>query len=157
MEHLWAPWRMEYIDADRESGCIFCKKAAADDDEANLILHRGESCFVILNLFPYNPGHLLIAPYRHTAELSGLTPEESAEMFVLTQRSIDILKETMSPEGFNIGMNLGKTAGAGIADHLHMHAVPRWDGDTNFMPVLGDVKVLPEHLNATWKKLSDFF
>ena len=157
MERLWAPWRLEYMTADRVEGCIFCMFPQQDDDRRNRILLRGERAFVIMNAFPYSNGHLLIPPYRHVADLSELTDEESLEIMQLTQRSLLALKETFKPDGFNIGVNQGTAAGAGIADHVHIHIVPRWNGDTNFMPVFADVKVIPEALETTYDKLKAIF
>jgi len=154
MEKLWAPWRMAYIEVPRAEGCVFCTKPAEGDDREQLILYRGELCFVLMNLFPYNNGHLMVTPYRHTADLPSLTAEEQAEMMALTQYCVTLLGEAMRPDGYNVGMNLGRTAGAGIADHLHMHVVPRWNGDTNFMPVLGETKVLPDALHGTYDRLA---
>jgi ATP adenylyltransferase len=155
MERLWAPWRMEYIDSAREGegGCIFCDLPAEDDDEKNYILTRGDKAFVMLNKFPYNSGHLMIAPFRHMGEVEELENEEALEMHNLLQKSLKALKDAMNPDGFNIGMNLGQVAGAGIPDHVHWHVVPRWSGDTNFMPVVAETKVLPEQLNETSNRL----
>ena len=153
MEYLWAPWRIEYLQRAAETGCILCQKPAEDNDEANLILYRGQHSFVILNAFPYNPGHLMVAPYRHIADLQHFTDEEARELFDIVKKSLELLKEVMKPVGFNIGLNVGKAAGAGIAKHLHTHIVPRWQGDTNFMPVLSDTKVISEALSGTYKKL----
>jgi ATP adenylyltransferase len=153
MEHLWAPWRIEYLQRAPDTGCILCQKTSEDNDEANLVLYRGRHNFVILNAFPYNPGHLMVAPYRHIADLQQLSDEEAKELFDIVKRSVELLKEVMRPAGFNIGLNMGKAAGAGIADHLHTHIVPRWDGDTNFMPVLSDTKVMSEALSGTYRKL----
>mgnify|MGYP001028469684 CR=1 FL=1 len=153
MEYIWAPWRMEYIAAAKENGCILCQKPLEKDDETNLILYRGRSNFIILNSFPYNPGHLMIAPYRHLARLEDLTGEELTEHFVIVKKSVKLLTEVMKPMGFNIGLNIGRAAGAGIEEHIHTHVVPRWQGDTNFMPVLSDTKVVPEALKATYHKL----
>jgi ATP adenylyltransferase len=154
MDRLWAPWRMQYInDNQTECGCIFCVKPPEDRDEENLIIFRGERSFIMLNAFPYNNGHLLVAPYRHIADLSLLDEEEQADLMKLTTLGCDLLKATCFPHGFNVGMNLGQVAGAGIADHLHMHIVPRWSGDTNFMPVVSDTKVLPQALSATYNAL----
>jgi ATP adenylyltransferase len=154
MDHLWAPWRMAYIDAPKKvEGCVFCTKLETPDDREQLVLHRGRHCFIIMNLFPYNNGHLMVAPYRHTADLVGLTPEEQEELMTLTRHGVRLLKEAFRPEGFNLGMNLGRTAGAGVEDHLHMHIVPRWNGDTNFMAVVGDTKVLPDALFPGYDKL----
>jgi ATP adenylyltransferase len=155
MERLWAPWRVAYIDAAAPGGCIFCDKPAEAHDDRHWILHRGETAFILLNAFPYNNGHLMIAPFRHTADLGLLRPEEGAELFALTQLCVTLLRSAYHPDGFNIGMNLGKVAGAGVADHLHMHVVPRWNGDTNFMPVLADTRVLPDSLDNTLRKLRE--
>ncbi len=146
---------MEYVQAAGEDvgGCIFCDKPALGEDQKAMILTRGEHAFVMLNAYPYNPGHLMVAPFRHIGAFEALTPEELVDASSLLQRSIRALKEVSSPHGFNLGMNLGKVAGAGVADHLHWHLVPRWDGDTNFMPVVGDTKVLPELLSGTYAKL----
>jgi ATP adenylyltransferase len=161
-ERLWSPWRMEYIrreDGGDGAGCIFCDLPAAgpDQDEANHLLARGTVSFVMLNAFPYNPGHLMAAPYRHVGDYEELTPDELAEMAALVGRAIAAMKQESRPHGFNLGMNLGQVAGAGIADHLHLHLVPRWGGDTNFMPVVGRTKVLPELLGETWRRLRPHF
>ena len=154
MKQLWAPWRLEYIEAaDEDTGCVFCRAAAADDDEAALVVHRGEHAFVLLNKFPYSSGHLMVAPYRHVGELAGLTDEEALEVHRLAVQGVATLREVYGPEGHNLGWNLGRVAGAGVVDHIHLHVVPRWEGDTNFMPVLADVKVLPEHLHETRRRL----
>ena len=155
MNHLFATWRMDYIAAPRHEGCIFCDFPAEGRDKERYILDRGVDCFVILNVYPYNPGHMMVAPYRHTNVYESLTVEEHLEMSRLTAEGIRTLKRVMSPDGFNIGMNLGKTAGAGFADHLHLHVVPRWNGDNNFMPVLTDTRVVPESLDATYNKLKE--
>ena len=157
MERLWAPWRLEYITAEKVEGCIFCVFPGEGNDRENRILHRGKRAFVIMNAFPYSNGHLLIAPYRHIADLAELTDEESLEIMQLTQMSIRALAEALGPDGTNIGINQGTAAGAGIADHIHVHVVPRWNGDTNFMPVFADVKVIPEALEATYDKLKPIF
>lgn len=153
MEQLWAPWRIEYIEKAKESGCILCQKPRENNDGVNFILYRGQHNFIILNAFPYNPGHLMVAPYRHTGNLPDLTDEEVKEHFDLIKKGLALLKEVMEPSGFNIGLNLGKVAGAGIAEHLHTHIVPRWEADTNFMPVLSNTRVMPEALAATYRKL----
>jgi len=154
MERLWAPWRMRYIEsADTPDGCIFCDKPAEARDDENLILLRGERAFIMLNAFPYSNGHLMISPYQHTACLDDLSHAELLEIMTLTRQGVNLLKDAFRPDGFNIGMNLGRVAGAGIADHVHIHVVPRWSGDTNFMPVIGDVKVLPESLEAVYSRL----
>ena len=146
---IWAPWRLAYVkDAskDIEEECIFCAKPAAEDDEANLIVHRGERSFVILNLFPYTNGHLMVAPYAHLGRLQELGSETLAEMMALAQRAMDRLEQVYQPHGYNVGFNQGRVAGAGVEHHIHMHIVPRWGGDTNFMPVLGDTRVMPQSL-----------
>jgi ATP adenylyltransferase len=151
MERLWAPWRMEYIGqarAGEDQGCLFCEKPKEGDDEKALIVARSELSFAMLNRYPYNSGHLMVAPFRHVGELEEVEDDESLDMQRLMQRCVKALKEAMEPDGFNIGMNLGTVAGAGIPDHLHWHVVPRWQGDTNFMPVIGDVKVLPQSLSS---------
>ena len=154
MRQLWAPWRLEYVaGADEQEGCIFCL-ADAGDDETWLVVHRGERAFVLLNKYPYASGHLLVAPRRHFAEFAELTDEEALELHRLAGQGQAALAETFSPQGYNIGWNLGRIAGAGIVEHVHLHVVPRWAGDTNFMPVLADVKVLPEHLDETRRKLA---
>lgn len=154
MERLWAPWRMKYIEeGSKIEGCIFCIFPAEQDDRKSLILYRGEHSFIMLNSFPYNPGHLMVAPYKHTADLYELTDEELLEVDHLVRFSVRLLSATVQPDGFNLGVNLGRTAGAGIVDHVHWHIVPRWNGDTNFMPVIGETKVLPESLEATYDKL----
>jgi ATP adenylyltransferase len=157
MERLWAPWRLEYIVGEKEEGCIFCEFPKRGDDTKYLILHREALVYVIMNAFPYSNGHLLIAPYRHVGDISELTDEESLGMMLLARKCCQVLREAVRPDGFNLGMNLGTAAGAGIADHAHMHIVPRWNGDTNFMPVLADVKVIPEALEATYAKLKPLF
>ena len=157
MERLWAPWRHAYVTRDAESaGCVFC--AAPDLDEAqSLIVHTGQTCFVILNLYPYNGGHLMVVPRRHVATLAGLRDDELVEMARLTRLAEMALDETYQPQGMNLGINLGRPAGAGIVDHVHVHLVPRWNGDTNFMPVVGNVRVLPEDLSATASRLRPVF
>ena len=156
MKQIWAPWRMEYLSKAnkvKENDCVLCLKPRENDDEANLILFRGKSNFIILNAFPYNPGHLMVAPYRHSGKLQDLTDEELMEHSQILRMVIKLLGEVFNPGGFNIGMNIGKAAGAGIEKHLHTHVVPRWEGDTNFMPALADTKVMPETLAASYKKL----
>ncbi len=153
MDRLWAPWRLEYVqNADAAEGCVFCTAAAGDDAE-QLVVHRGARAFVLLNKFPYASGHLLVAPYRHGANFGDLDEGEAAEVHRLASQGLDALRAVYRPEGFNLGWNVGRIAGAGIVDHGHLHVVPRWSGDTNFMPVLADVRVLPEHLTATRAKL----
>ena len=154
MKQLWAPWRLEYVAAaDEQEGCVFCL-AEAGDDEERLVVHRGERAFVLLNKFPYASGHLMVAPKRHVGELGELDEDEALELHRLPVAGVAALAETFGPQGYNLGWNLGRIAGAGIVDHVHMHVVPRWAGDTNFMPVLADVKVLPEALVETRRKLA---
>lgn len=154
MDRLWAPWRMEYIEqSDKKPGCIFCVLPEENDDDKNLILYRGEYCFIMLNSFPYNPGHLMVSPYMHTADMYDLDDLTLLEINHLVRYCTKLLKATSNPDGFNLGVNLGRTAGAGIADHIHWHIVPRWNGDTNFMPVIAETRVLPQSLQASYKKL----
>lgn len=151
---IFAPWRIEYLNAGTKTNeCILCTKPQEKKDKKNLILEKGKKAFVIMNLYPYNSGHLMIAPYRHTNEFENLKESESLEIIKLTQIWIKIIKQLMRPQGFNLGVNLGKCSGAGIDEHLHFHIVPRWNGDTNFMPVIADTKVIPENLNQTYDKL----
>ena len=157
MRHIWAPWRMEYIRMEKPTGCILCEKPAEGADEPNYILHRAAKNFIIMNAYPYNPGHLLVAPYRHVASLEELTTEELHEHSDLVCRCIRVLQEAMSPAGFNLGTNIGEVAGAGIADHVHTHVVPRWQGDMNFMPVVADTRVIPEALADTYRQLRGKF
>jgi ATP adenylyltransferase len=155
MERLWAPWRLEYIrQADELPGCFLCSAAAGGAHEEALVVHRGSHALVVLNRFPYASGHLLVAPYRHVGELGDLGDEEVLEIHRCAGAGLAALAETMRPQGFNLGWNLGRIAGAGLVDHVHLHVVPRWAGDTNFMPVLADVKVMPEHLSDTREKLA---
>ena len=154
---LWAPWRIDYIRSVKNDCCFLCRIFNGNDDRESLLLFRGKNCAVIMNRYPYNSGHLMVAPYRHTASLVELTPEENLEMAELTARAVDVLREAMAPQGFNLGINLGEAAGAGLKDHLHQHIVPRWNGDTNFMPVLGGPRVMPEALEATYDLLSKLF
>jgi len=159
---MWAPWRMRYITAEHTGGyegpsCVFCDLPAQDDDARTYILHRGEHAFVIMNLYPYNNGHLMLVPYVHVDSLRAVPAPALAEMMALAQRAQEVLELTMRPQGFNLGINQGRAAGAGIADHVHMHIVPRWVGDTNFMPALGDVRVMPQHLDETYALLRPGF
>jgi ATP adenylyltransferase len=159
-DRIWAPWRLEYVkDASKDTGqgCIFCAKPAEEDDRENLIVHRGERCFVILNLYPYTNGHLMVAPFEHVAGLEDLPPETTAEMMALAQRAIALLNAGYEPHGFNVGFNQGRVAGAGVEHHIHMHVVPRWGGDTNFMPVLADTRVMPQTLEQTYDALAGKF
>ncbi len=153
MNHIFATWRMDYIKAPKHEGCIFCDFPKENLDRERHILHRGKACFVILNLYPYNPGHLMVVPFRHTNLYESLTDEEHLDMSRTAAHAISALRRTMEPDGFNTGINLGKCAGAGVDGHLHLHIVPRWNGDNNFMPVLTDTRVVPEALDATWQKL----
>lgn len=157
MEHIWAPWRIQYIQMEKSEGCILCEKPRQDSDAANYILFRGDKNFVMMNIYPYNPGHLMIAPYRHIDSLEGLSDEESHEHIDLTNRSIAVLRKVLNPEGFNLGINIGQAAGAGIADHVHTHIIPRWQGDTNFMTIVSDIRVVPEALAESYKKLKTEF
>ncbi|HEY5159474.1 MAG TPA: HIT domain-containing protein [Gaiellaceae bacterium] len=151
---LWAPWRLEYVSsANEQTGCIFCHAAAAPDDADSLVVHRSESALVMLNRFPYSSGHLLVAPIRHVGDLGELSAQEAAEIHSLSVRALEVLSALFQPDGFNIGWNLGRNAGAGVVDHVHEHVVPRWQGDTNFMPVLADVRVIPEHLQTTHARI----
>ncbi|MDI6772367.1 MAG: HIT domain-containing protein [bacterium] len=154
MKRLWAPWRFAYIAAPAVTACVLCEAPASGDDRAVLILHRAQDAYLILNRFPYNTGHLMAVPFGHLARPDELTPREAEALMALVSLGVRALELAMEPDGFNIGMNLGRAAGAGIADHLHLHIVPRWSGDTNFMPVLGGVKVLPEHLDDTYQRLA---
>lgn len=153
MDKLWTPWRMGYVGGPKEAGCIFCDKPAAPDDRANLILHRGQDAFVIMNLYPYNTGHVMIVPYAHASTLTALPPDALAEMTALLPWLTTLLERILRPAGFNVGLNIGEVAGAGIAAHLHMHVVPRWVGDANFMPLLANTTVMPELIPVTQAKL----
>ena len=158
MDFLWSPWRYQYVaNIHNADGCVFCIDASTAKDAERLILFRGQDHFIILNLFPYTCGHLLIAPYRHLSALSELSAEQNLELMDLTQRAVAALRKIYRPDGFNLGMNLGKCAGAGIDQHLHLHIVPRWCGDANFMTVSGETRVLPEALQTTYLKLKPFF
>ncbi len=157
---IWAPWRLAYVkDAskDIEEACIFCAKPAEDDDAANLIVHRGERCFVILNLFPYTNGHLMVAPYDHVGRIQELPAETLAEMMSLAQTAMSRLEDVYEPHGYNVGFNQGRVAGAGVEHHIHLHVVPRWGGDTNFMPVIADTKVMPQTLEQSYEALRGAF
>lgn len=157
MQIIWAPWRMEYIQGEPLSECLFCQKFSEKDDNTNYILYRGDLGFIILNTYPYNNGHLMVAPIRHIADITLLNESELCKLMNLVQKSVEGLKEVYKPSGFNIGLNLGESAGAGITDHLHIHIVPRWQGDTNFMPALCDTKVMPQYLRVTYNALLPFF
>lgn len=157
MEHLWAPWRMEYIKQDKSNECIFCVLPQKNEDEKCNILYRGRTCFVIMNIYPYTNGHLMVAPYSHSNCITKLGQQELMEMTSLAQKSLEILRTAYTPDGFNIGINIGKSAGAGFDEHLHTHIVPRWQGDANFMPVVGETKVHPEYIRTTYEKLKPYF
>lgn len=158
MERIWAPWRMEYISkCDEQKGCIFCDLPKKENDRENLILFRGEHSFVIMNKFPYAVGHLMVAPYRHTADLNDLSNDELTDISLNVRVCVNVLKKAMNPQGFNIGANLGRSGGAGIADHIHHHVVPRWNGDSNFMSVVGEVRLISESLKKTYDKLFPLF
>ena len=154
-KQLWAPWRLEYIaSADEQEGCVFCTAAGASDEDG-LVVHRGGKAFVLLNRFPYSSGHLMVAPLRHAGDFAELEDDEVLEIHQLASEGLEALAGVYGPQGYNLGWNLGRVAGAGVLDHVHLHVVPRWAGDTNFMPVLADVKVLPEHLEETRRRLAD--
>ena len=157
MERIWAPWRMEYIEMKKPKGCILCDKPKENNDTLNYILYRGGKNFIILNSYPYNPGHLMVVPYRHIANLEEMSDEELYEHWQIVSRSLRTLRQVFNPGGFNIGINIGRVAGAGLEGHVHTHIVPRWQGDTNFMTVVSEVKVLPEALAETYKKLKGKF
>ena len=152
MKILWAPWRIKYILGKKEK-CIFCDKLKNDKDKENYVLLRGKNAFVILNTFPYNNGHLMVAPYKHVSDLEGLEENELGEMMGLVKKSTQILKKALNPEGFNVGINMGKVAGAGVEGHIHIHIVPRWGGDASFISTVGDTKIIPESLGDTYNKL----
>ena len=155
MERLWTPWRMAFVSGSGEplAECLFCELPTKQDADS-LVLQRGPHAFSVLNLYPYNTGHLMVAPYQHTGDLAGLSAEVGADLLSLTQSAVAALSAEYRPDGYNIGMNLGRVAGAGVPDHLHLHVVPRWNGDTNFMPLTADTKVLPEMLQQTYERLS---
>ena len=162
MKQLWAPWRMDYLtDHDKNkgknTGCVFCDLSAEKKDRENLILHRGPNVFVILNRYPYNNGHLMVVPNRHVSDYTDVSEDELKDLQLMSREVVRALKQSYQPEGYNIGMNLGAAAGAGIKDHLHLHVVPRWNGDTNFMPVIADTKSMPQHLSASFDKLIGYF
>ncbi|MDE3197383.1 MAG: HIT domain-containing protein [Acidobacteriota bacterium] len=158
MDYLWSPWRYRYLTASQKPGdCVFCRIAADTRDEQNLVVHRARHNFVVLNRFPYTSGHLMVVPYTHSDTLSAIDPEAAGEMMLLVRLSERLLRETYKPEGLNLGMNLGESAGAGIAGHIHMHVLPRWYGDANFMTTVGETRVLPEELDLTWRRLQTAF
>ena len=154
MKTMWAPWRMEYILGDKENGCIFCKALSEQD---NLTLYKGKVTLVVMNKYPYINGHLLVAPIRHISTLDQLSKSEMGNLLKTVEQSVGILKKVMTPDGFNVGLNLGKVAGAGVEEHLHFHIVPRWFGDTNALTVFADVRVIPEHLITTYSNLKPHF
>ncbi|MDD6180579.1 MAG: HIT family protein [Desulfovibrionaceae bacterium] len=157
MKQLWAPWRIEYILGPKPDSCVFCLPEGREEDAERLILHRGPSCFVVMNKFPYNNGHLLVIPYRHVMDLASLTDEESHELMDLVRECSIILKRHFHCQGINVGLNLGEAAGAGIREHMHFHLVPRWNGDSSFMAVMDEVRMMPEHLRSTYQALLPYF
>ena len=158
MNHLWAPWRMTYIENhDKEKGCVFCNAQAREDSAVNLIAYRGGRAYVILNRYPYTGGHLMVVPFDHKADFEELDPQTRAEMIELTTRCMTVLKKLYRPQGFNVGANIGEAAGAGVREHVHIHIVPRWTGDTNFMSSLGETRVLPEALEVTYQRVQNEF
>ena len=160
MKRLWAPWRMEYIlSENKNKTCLFCdvSRAETTSDKKNLLLHRSKYCFVIMNRYPYNSGHLMVVPYFHTPTFDGLSDKALFELIKTVEISVDMLKKAVNPDGFNIGLNFGKIAGAGMEQHMHIHIVPRWAGDTDSMPIIAETRVMPEHLNKTYTKLKRFF
>ncbi len=157
MEHLWAPWRAEYILEQKPKGCILCENPGEEKDTKNLVLYRGKLNFIIMNKYPYNAGHLMVAPFRHVPSPEDFTEDELDEHYRLVKRCLTVLHEALNPHGFNVGMNLGKVAGAGIAEHCHTHIVPRWEGDNNFMPVLADTRVISQSMKAIYDQLKGKF
>ena len=157
MEKLWAPWRMVYLQIEKPTGCIFCEKPGAGKDRHELVVYRGAEAVILMNLFPYNNGHLMVAPFRHVPSIEELNEAELLELMTLTQESLAALREAYQPEGFNLGVNQGKIAGAGVEDHVHMHVVPRWGADTNYMPVIGDTRVLPQSLDDSFDDITRAF
>jgi ATP adenylyltransferase len=156
MDYLWTPWRYAFVtQAEKMQGCLFCNKAAEKDDAKALIVHRGKHCYVILNAFPYTSGHVMVVPYQHLDEFHKLSDEAAVEMTMLTRKIEGVLRRLYSPDGINLGMNIGKAAGAGVAGHIHMHVLPRWVADSNFMTTIGETRMLPEDLPTTWKRISD--
>jgi len=153
MKHLWSPWRLAYITAEETEGCVFCHAAEGQEDRASLVLLRGAHAFVILNRYPYNNGHFMVVPYAHVPSLEDLDVPTLTEMMLLLNRGMAALRRSMQPDGFNLGANLGHVAGAGIHDHVHLHVIPRWTGDTNFMPIVGDIRVVPETWLQTYDRL----
>jgi ATP adenylyltransferase len=154
---IWAPWRIEYILSDKEAGCFLCTMIGETSDRKNLILKRGKTCFIVMNRYPYNNAHLMVAPYRHLEHLRDMTAEERIELTDLSIEAVEVLRAGLNPDGFNLGYNLGAAAGAGLRDHIHQHIVPRWTGDTNFMPVLADTRVMPKALMEQYDALHPLF
>ncbi len=157
MENIWAPWRKEFILSKKEENCFFCTAIKDNQDRKNLVLYRGKECFCILNKYPYNSGHLMVAPKMHKDDLSKLNDSELLELLTLTRDVKNILGKKLKPEGFNLGINFGKVSGAGVEDHIHLHLVPRWKGDTNFMPVIAETKVIPQSLEDLYLELKEYF
>lgn len=150
MKELWAPWRVEYFSIPKDKGCFLCKSFASEQDRINHVVKRGKTCAIVLNRYPYTGGHVMVCPYRHVSQLEDLTPQETSEMMALTREAMGALRNTIKPHGFNIGINIGEAAGAGLKDHIHLHIVPRWNGDTNFITVMADVRVVPQSLLELW-------
>ena len=157
MNVLWAPWRMEYILSQKEKDCLFCTKPKEEKDRENLILYRDKNAYVIMNKYPYNNGHIMVVPFKHVSTFDGLMDEELLELMKLTKYSVECIKEVYNPEGFNIGINFGEVAGAGIEEHMHIHIVPRWAGDASFMTILGEIRVIPEHILETYDRFYPVF
>lgn len=157
MKQLWCPWRIDYILGPKPDACVFCLPEHRQEDEERYVLHRAEKSFVIMNIFPYSSGHLMVTPYRHVMDICALTSGEASEIMTLLRECSDILRKAFSPQGINIGLNMGEAAGAGIREHLHFHLVPRWNGDSSFMAVMDEVRVMPEHLRRTYERLKPFF
>ena len=156
MDYLWTPWRYAFVtQAEKMQGCLFCNKASEKDDAKALIVHRGKHCYVILNAFPYTSGHVMVVPYQHLDEYQKLSDDAAVEMTMLSRKIEGILRRLYTPDGINLGMNIGKAAGAGVAGHIHMHVLPRWVADANFMTTIGETRMLPEDLPTTWKRMSD--
>jgi len=155
MDRLWAPWRIEYVRLEKMEGCIFCELPRENKDEENLILYRGKYAFLIMNNYPYNPGHVMVAPYRHVGEFENLSAEEVEDIYTLASLAVKAIKNVMKPQGFNMGINIGRVAGAGVEGHVHMHIVPRWNGDTNFMPVVANTKVIVQGLKENYRELKE--
>jgi ATP adenylyltransferase len=156
MENLWSPWRMKYVtDAENSGACIFCTAPGQEDGTGNLIVHRGENCYTILNRYPYTSGHVMVVPFAHVSGIDLLTPEVRSEMIEMVNTAIGVLRKVYGPDGFNIGINMGLAGGAGISEHAHIHIVPRWAGDTNFMSTTGETRVIPEDLEVTFKRISN--